>query len=1016
MRCVSLPRLLVFSASLVGLAGVGIPSASAAPPNSIPDRITTPVTNSNASPIPNSVHPQARLATDLGPAPADTSLGMSIRFNMSAAQQAALDQLLADQQNPSSPRYHQWLTPAQFGAQFGLSSNDLAKVSTWLTSQGFTVTGVANGGAFIHFDGSVAQAQAAFHTSIHSLSVNGENHFANVTDISVPSAFAGVVVGVTGLHDFRLKPHLHASIAKPQFTSDQTGNHFITPGDIDTIYNSYPLLNGTPAITGAGITIAVTGQVDLYNTGTAAAPVYADVNAFRSAAWLSAVNLTTVHAYGYDPGAPVCDSCSSGPNDGDLEESTIDVEWSGAMAPSANILFVNGQYVMPYAMDWAVDNDLAPIVTTSYGLCEAGWGTTELISLNALFAQANAQGQTILAAAGDSGSTDCDAGPSAIEGLTADFPASSPYVTGMGGTEFNGDAEATGSGTTWAATQYWAGTSGSDVVSSALSYIPEAVWNDETAAAGYSFGGGGGGASAFFSKPAWQVGTGVPVDGARDVPDLALDAAASHDYLLFCVTLSSVSSCTSGFRNSSGEVDGDSPVGGTSFDSQMFGGMLALIEQKTIATKGLGNINPNLYALANSTYYSPGSVGTISNGYVFNDVTTGNNEMPCIAGTVNCLNGGTIGFGAGSGYDLASGWGSVNVSNLAAAWTKVTPLSGGSLGANLTATALTIPPQICTAGNPCTANVTSGATVTLTATVTGSAGTPTGKVQFFANNVALGSAIAVTALNGTTATATYSWVTSCSNLGQQVMSASYSGDGNYQGSVGGGEITLNGASQASNGSFVNDPVTVQVANSGSCADFALTPSGTGFTVSGNNASVTVAAAATPPPITVNVAPSNGFTGTVALTTTVITTNQDYYVPNITLSPATVTISSSSSVATTLNITGFTQASLRIPSLPGNATPGRTPWYAAGSGVTIASLLLLVLPRRRRLGGLLLVLLAVALIGGATGCGSSQQGPPSTTTTGPDAYSGTYVVTVNGQFSGAKGQITQHIATVTYNVE
>jgi subtilase family serine protease len=1010
MRCVSLPRLLVSSVVfLVGLAGVAIPSAKAAAQNSIPDRITAPVTNSSTSPIPNTVHPRAHLANDLGPAPADTRLDMSIRFNMSAAQQAALDQLLLDQQNPSSPLYHQWLTPSQFGAQFGLSSNDLAKVTAWLTGQGFTVTAVANGGAFIYFGGTVAQAQTAFGTSIHSLSLNGETHFANVTNISLPSAFAGVVVGVTGLHDFSPKPRLHTNTAKPQFTSDQTGNHFITPGDIYTIYNVNPLLNA--GTTGAGETIAVTGQVDLYNTGTAAVPVYADVIAFRSAAGLSAVNLTTVHAYGYDPGNPICDSCSSGPNDGDLEESTIDVEWSGAMAPAANIVFVNGHYVLPYAMDWAIDNDLAPIVTTSYGLCEAGWGTTELISLNALFKQASAQGQTVLAAAGDSGATDCDSGPSATEGLTVDFPASSPYVTGMGGTQFNGDAEATGSGSTWAATQYWAGTSGSDVVSSALSYIPEAAWNDENAAAGYSFGGSGGGPSAFFGKPVWQVGT--LADGARDVPDIALDADASHDYLLFCVTLPSISSCTNGFRNASGQVDGDNPVGGTSFDSQMFGGMLALIEQKNSPTKGLGNINPTLYALAGSaTYYTRGSVSTPTNGLAFNDVTTGNNEMPCAAGTVNCFNGGSIGFSTGSGYDLATGWGSVNVSNLAIAWSKVTALSSGSLGANLTVTSLTPSP---TSG-------TAGATVTLTATVCslvlnnqqvwvcgGSAGTPTGAVQFFANNVALGSAVAVTALNGTTATATYPWVTNCSNLGQQVMSASYSGDANYQGSIGGAQLTAGGSS-------TNDPVTVQVANSGSCADFALTPSGTGFTISGNNASVTVAAGVTPPSVTISVAPSNGFTGTVALTTTVTTSNQSGYVPNITLSPAAVTISSSSPVATTLGISGFTQASLHLPNLPGKTAPGRTPWYAVSSGVTIASLLFLVLPRRRRLGGLLLVLLAVALAVGATGCGSSQQGPPSTTTTGTDAYSGIYVVTVNGQYSGASGQITQHIATVTYTVE
>ena len=1005
MRCSPLPRLLVFSALLVGLAAIGIPSASAAPPNSIPDRITAPVANSSFSPIPNSVHPKARLATDQGPAPADARLGMSIRFNMSAAQQAALDQLLLDQQNPSSPLYHQWLTPAQFGAQFGLSSNDLAKVTAWLTGQGFTVTGVANGGTFISFDGTVAQAQTAFATSIHSLSLNGENHFANVANLSVPSAFAGVVVGVTGLHDFRLKPRI---VAKPQFTSDQTGNHFITPGDIYTIYSMNPLLNGTPAINGAGITIAVTGQVDIN---------LADIAAFRTAAGLSPINLTVVPEP-CDPGTYTLanSSCLAGhqaPGFGDFEESSIDVEWSGAMAPAANILFVNGPDVLGNAMTQAIDQDLAPIVTTSYGLCEAGQGTTQLLFLNATFKQANVQGQTVIAAAGDSGATDCDDGGtlSAISGLTADFPSSSPYVTSMGGTEFSGDAEATGSGSTWAATQYWAGTSGADVISSALSYIPEAAWNDETVLAGYSFGGGGGGSSAFFAKPAWQVGT--PADGARDVPDISLDAAAAHDYLLFCIAVAQGYSCTNGFRNAAGNVDGDKPVGGTSFDSQMFGGMLALIEQKISPTKGLGNINPTLYALANnSTYYSPGSVSSSANKYVFNDVTTGNNEMPCTAGSVDCTNGGTIGFNAGSGYDLATGWGSVNLNNLATYWTAVTPLSAGSLGANLTVTSLTAS----------SGSGTAGATVTLTATVASdTAGfntNPTGKVQFFANNIAQGSPVALVATTSGTATATYSWVTSCSNLGQQVLSASYSGDTNYQGSIGGAQIPALGSSYAANGSLENDPVTVQVANSGSCADFALTPSGTGVTVSGSNATVAVAAASSAPSVTISVTPSNGFTGTVAFSATLTTdSNGNGYVPNLTFSPASVTVSSSASVATTLSIPSFTLASLQVPNLPGKTAPGRIPWVAAGSGVAFASLLFLVLPRRRRLGGLLLVALSIALAGGAIGCGSSQPGPPSTTTTtGPDAYSGTYTVIVNAQYTAATGQITQHIATVTYNVQ
>jgi Pro-kumamolisin, activation domain/Bacterial Ig-like domain (group 3) len=986
MRGTSLPRLLfTFAVYVVGLAGIGVPVASAA----VQNRINVAISRNNPIEIPNSVHPKVGLANDLGPAQAETKLvGMTLRFSMTADQEAALDQLLADLQNPASPRYHQWLTPAQFGAQFGLSSADLAKVKDWLTGQGFTVTGVANGGLFVTFDGTVAQAQAAFGTSIHSLSLDGVTHFANVTNASVPMALSGVVGGITGLHDFRLKPHVHTSVANPRFTSSVSGSHYLSPSDIYTIYDVNPLL--TAGINGAGIgtgtnchsvgtpqptcgDIAVMGQVDISTT---------DVSAFRAASGLSTTNLPTTVPEGGDPGVPTCSTNNCSPNDGDLAESSLDVEWSGAMAPSASILFVNGPDVLYNATTQAIDLNLAPIITLSYGNCEAAWGSTAINSLNLLFKQANAQGQTILAATGDLGAADCDNGTSAIEGMTVDFPASSPYVTGMGGTMFNGDLAATGSGTTWAATQYWAGTSGSDVISSALLYIPETTWN-ENSATSTGFSAGGGGVSAFFTKPAWQVETGpagglmtqVVADASRDLPDLALDAAAGHDQYLYCAQ----GSCASGYRVSAG---GNLTVaGGTSFDSQIFGGMLALIEQKTGSR--IGNANPVIYALGNSTAYY-----NTTNLSVFHDVTTGNNSDPCTAGTPNCQNGGTLGYSAGVGYDLATGWGSVDLKNLANAWQLVTPLGVGSLGTTASATTLVAS----------TTTPAAGATVTLTATVTGSNGTPTGTVQFLVNNTLLGSPVTLT--NGV---ATYSYVTSCSTLGQQMLSAAYSGDATYSGSKGpalssGSAGNSGGAGVTSNGSIITAPLIVNV-SSGTCPDFTVTPS---------QSTVSVAAGGTIPAATITVAPANSFTGTVAFTAT--STTQTAYSPTLTFSPASVAITSSASGTTSLTFTGIT-AGLQMPKMPGH-TPSRAPWYEAGSGVTIASLLMFALPRKRRLGGLLAVLLAVALIGGATGCSSSQAGPPATVT---NPYAGTYVVTVIGTYTSSGKPTITHSSTITYQI-
>jgi subtilase family serine protease len=723
-------RLLITLSCLAGMVGVCSISAAAPP---LRNRINQTVSQGDTVEIQNSVNPRVSRSKDLGPVSPDTRLqSMTLQFSMSADQEAALDQLLGDLQNPASPRYHQWMTPAQYAAQFGLSSADLDKVKSWLSSQGFTVTGVANGGQFISFTGTAAQVQTAFGTSIHQLTYDGQTRIANVTNAQIPSAIAAVVKGVTGLNNFRMKPHVRA--LRPEFTSSISGNHYLAPGDIYTMYGMSGVMQS--GFNGTGVTIAVTGQVDVNQS---------DLLAFRTAAGLSTTNLpTTIHSAGGSLPVHKCFSSTTAncpiPDLSDLEESTLDLEWSSAMAPGATIVFVNGPDVMMNAMTYAIDQNIAQVVTTSYGACEAGWGTTELVQLGALFKQAAAQGQTVLAASGDEGSADCDAGPSATQGLTVDFPGSSPYVTAMGGTQLN-DGTATG------ATQYWSNSEGPTTNGgSALGYIPEVVWNDASSG---SFGGSGGGASEYFTKPAWQQGTGVPNDGSRDIPDVSLTASEAHDQFLYCVddrtSTSTPLSCTSGFRASDTTVK---TVGGTSVDSQIFGGMLALITQKVGGR--IGNANPVLYAMGNNaTYYTPGATIATNSNVVFNDIISGDNKQSCSAGTPDCSRlGGTMGYTAANGYDLATGWGTINLTNLANAWTKVAPLSSGSNGSAASNTALTVSPG----------TVTAGATVTFTATVTGSAGAPTGTVQFLVNGAVVGTG---TLTNGV---ATFTYTTSCANL------------------------------------------------------------------------------------------------------------------------------------------------------------------------------------------------------------------------------------------------------------
>jgi subtilase family serine protease len=365
---------------------------------------------------------------------------------------------------------------------------------------------------------------------------------------------------------------------------------------------------------------------------------------------------------------------------GDESESDLDLEYAGGTAPGATIIFV---YVgnSPNTSVWnsivyAVDNKTAPIISTSYGDCETVYSPTEYSSMNGVLAQAAAQGQTVVAPSGDSGSTDC----SGISGLTiaqqqalaVDFPASSQYATGMGGSEFPAADVAT------TASNFWTPASGSDIIGSAISYIPEMVWNDDDSTA-TQLSAGGGGASALTPRPSWQIGVpGIPSGTFRLVPDISLTASPNNAGFLYCSsdpTTKITGSCANGFRDTSNM--NLTVAGGTSFDVPMFAGMVAIINQKLNST-GQGVVNPTLYSLAaNSATYTA----------AFHDITSGNNE--CLGSATLCAGAGTMQFSAGTGYDEASGLGSIDFAALLAAWPPGT-VTGGSAGFTLGATNVTV--------------------------------------------------------------------------------------------------------------------------------------------------------------------------------------------------------------------------------------------------------------------------------------------------------------------------------------
>jgi uncharacterized protein (TIGR03437 family) len=549
------------------------------------------------------VHPRATLAADRGAVEDSFAIpGMTLTFKLSSTQQAALDRLLAQQQDPSSPQYHQWLTPEQYADRFGLSPEDLQQVREWAQSQGFAIAATARSRTWISLNGAAGQVRAAFRTPIHHYSVDGTLHYANSAKPEIPAALADVVSSVMGLHDFRLKPRLRTAI--PDYNSTN-GGHYIAPGDLATIYNITPLY--AAGIDGAGQKVAVVGQTTILTS---------DIANFRSKFNLPPMNLKQ-QLYGQSPGL----------SSNDLLEADLDLEWAGAVARNAQIIYVFSNDVLTSAMN-AIDSNLAPVLSMSYGLCEQ-IDLVDLPTFQSWAQQANAQGITWVNASGDNGAADCEITGSdpAQTGLAVDEPASIPEVTAMGGAMFN---EGGGS--------YWNVINATDG-GSATSYIPETVWNENSVT--YGLAAGGGGHSVFFTQPSWQTGPGVPSDGFRHVPDLSFNSGSQHD----------ATYVYSG---------GGYGVGGTSAATPVMAGVLALLNQyltshTILSVPGLANINPTLYRMAQN---SPG---------VFHDITTGNNSVSCVVGSPDCATG-TMGYSAAPGYDMATGLGSIDVNKFVTSW------------------------------------------------------------------------------------------------------------------------------------------------------------------------------------------------------------------------------------------------------------------------------------------------------------------------------------------------------------
>jgi hypothetical protein len=718
-----MPRVTPFAGSAVcALIAIGISGSIATKAQTANSagltstRPILPINDGRLVRLTGNTHPSARPEFDRGLVDPQLPMNrMILVLKRSPEREAALESFMARQLDRTSPDFHHWLSPEEFGTRYGLSDDSIQIVSGWLQNHGFAVTKVGNGRIFIEFSGTASQVQQAFHTEIHRYVLDGEEHIANSSDPQIPETLSSMVVGIESLHNFFARPQHkdlgafrlnrktgkwtpedESVINKPLFTIESGSYELISPYDFATIYNVAPLWNA--GLDGTGQTIAIAGRSDISLT---------DVATFRSAFGLPA-NAPTITVNGTDPGIPSAD---------DKSENTLDVEWSGAVAKGATINFITSASTATsdgagLSASYIIDNKVAPVMSFSYGGCELDKGTAGNAASNSLWQQGAAEGITEFVASGDQGSAACDGGhaaPYAAEnGLAVSGTSSTPYNVAVGGTDLN-----------WAnnpGTTYWNATNAANY-SSALGYIPEVPWNDTCASddvdlligtpAGYDeeqtcqlilnldFGsdflvnvaGGTGGVSACttptsttpascaggYAKPSWQTGVGVPSDGKRDVPDVSLFASNGALNTAYVICDSQSNPCTFS-SDSDAYAQG---VGGTSVASPAMAGIMAIINQKWGAQ---GNANAGFYALAAMDNRASCNAATVAAGNACNffDITTDNNAVPCIPNDLDCtvhhtgdIVGIIDGYTAGTGYDLATGLGSINAGNLVLNWKNV---------------------------------------------------------------------------------------------------------------------------------------------------------------------------------------------------------------------------------------------------------------------------------------------------------------------------------------------------------
>ncbi len=911
-----------------------------------PMRITSAVDNTQLVTLHGNVPALAQAQFDQGATPPSTPMThMRVVLSRTPAQEAALVAYMAGQQDPASPNYHKWLTPAQFGQLYGANTEDINTITGWLQSRGFVIEGADSGRMSIAFSGTVDLAENAFHTQIHQFSVNGVSFFSNITDPQIPAALAPVVVGISHLNSIQPRPTSvkgHAGMfdgnshkfvpvndsgaPSPELTAG--GGLYLTPQDAATIYNS-PIsasFPGTAANNGSGVTIGIGGVALIQGS------VLWNFRHLFLGQTIPAASTPTTEPCG--PGEADCSGTLAVQQQGQYtffnldnvgvngatDEAYIDTELSGGIAPGANIYYYASNDLDSAVQQMVYDNKVN-VFSLSFGLCEQSMGVAYNAFYQGLWQQAAAQGIAVFVSTGDSGAAGCDdpntetisTGGLAINGL-----ASTPFNVAVGGTDYY---PLVTQFNTYVNPESNAGA----YYGTAKSFIPESTWNNSTSvntlivdnSALTNIVGGSGGISscvnaacnAGYPKPSWQSGPGVPADGVRDIPDVSLFASNGNYGAAWLVCTDSATCALSG-----GSFN-FSAFGGTSTSAPATAGIFALVTQKVGGNIGLPN--PALYSLASGAHAAS----------VFNDTVVGNISVPCSGPVGQCTPAAVgdflTGYNTTVGYDTATGLGSLNITNLLTDW-PATPYLATIV---LTPSATVI-------------HTTDALTVGVS--VNGSAadgGAPTGTVTLTMYTYSGGTQTLVA--SGNDGTASFTIPASTFAAGTYQLTVTYSGDGNYN--VGSASTTI------------------------TVVDYT-------YNITASNVTLT-AGATTGNTSTITVTPSGGYSGTVTWTAVVTSSPAGAVgIPTLTPSAGLVFTSASNAAQTgTVTVNSTAAYAIKAPVAGQRAGLTKTGWFTAAGGSIFASFLLFFVPRSRKWRKMMMAVFLFCAVGFVViGCGGSSK--------------------------------------------